>query len=66
MSCETETIEKNNKRFAIKILWKRFIVFTPELLNQINILKKLLVKVQNDLSFRPRVLETTSHQNHQT
>jgi len=29
MSCETETIEKNNKRFAIKILGKYFIVFVP-------------------------------------
>jgi hypothetical protein len=40
--------------------------FAPELLNQVNILKKILVKVQNDLSFRPGVLEKTIHQNHQT
>ena len=66
MSCETETTEKNNKRFTIKILWKCLIVFAPELLNQIKNFKKILVKVQNDLSFRPGVLETTIHQNHQT
>jgi hypothetical protein len=65
MSWETATTEKNNKRFTIKILWKCLIVFTPKLLNKINILKKIFVKVQNDLSFRPEVLETTNHQNHQ-
>jgi hypothetical protein len=66
MSCETATKEKNNKRFAIKILWKCLIVFAPKLLNKVKILKKIFVKVQNDLSFRPIVLETTIHQNHQT
>jgi len=40
--------------------------FCPKFLNKINILKKILVKVQNDLSFRPGVLETAIHQNHQT
>jgi len=31
-------------------------------LNQIKIFKKILVKVQNDLSFQLGVLETTNHQ----
>jgi hypothetical protein len=65
MSCETAITEKNKKRFAKKILWKCFIVFAPAL-NQIKIFKKILVKVQNDLSFHPGVLETPTHQNHQT
>jgi len=66
MSCETATKEKNNKRFAIKKIWKCLIVFAPKLLNKVKILKKILVKVQNDLSFRPGVLKITIHQNHQT